>query len=114
MTAGGRPANDAVALFLNAADVTRCDPADKRARDARAAAGGTTLDSINRRWMLNGRRTQDARASGNRDFLDYIDVLLSYREQLTAELQDVEGELRELWAGRAISTAVPGPQEALR
>lgn len=64
--------------------------------------------------MLNGRRTLDARTSDSRDFLDYVDVLLGYREQLTAELRDVEGELRELWAGRAIGAAEPGPQEARR
>ncbi|MGH2633555.1 MAG: hypothetical protein ACRDG3_09105 [Tepidiformaceae bacterium] len=54
------------------------------------------MEATNRRWLLNGRRSA-GEVPGNRGFLDHIDVLLTYREQLAEEMRDVDGQLRQLW-----------------
>jgi hypothetical protein len=54
------------------------------------------MGTTNRRWLLNGRRTGGVSRPRNGDLLDQAQVLLTYREQLLAELDELERQLRTL------------------
>jgi len=56
------------------------------------------MESSNRRWLLNGRRSAPPLVPDGREFLDRVDILLTYRQQLAEELRDVDGQLHRLWA----------------
>jgi len=66
------------------------------------------MEATNRRWLLNERRDIERRDVGDfcpprRGFLDRVDVLLTYRQQLAEELREVDSQLNQLWGERAAS-----------
>jgi hypothetical protein len=54
------------------------------------------MGTTNRRWLLNGRRSARLNRESSTDLLDAAEVLLTYREQLVAELDDLDRQLRSL------------------
>jgi hypothetical protein len=56
------------------------------------------MEPSNRRWLLNGRRSAPPLVPDGREFLDRVDILLTYRQQLAEELRDVDAQLHRLWA----------------
>lgn len=58
------------------------------------------MEDTNRRWLLNGRRAA-AELPRSRGFLEHVDILLTYRQQLAEEIHDVDRQLQRLWGERA-------------
>ena len=54
------------------------------------------MGTTNRRWLLNTYRTRRPSRTRTGDLTDEAEVLLTYREQLVAELSEVDGQLQRL------------------
>ena len=54
------------------------------------------MGTTNRRWLLNARRSGGALPDARADLLDQAEVLLTYRQQLVAELDELDRQLQAL------------------
>ena len=59
------------------------------------------LGTTNRRWLLTNRRRGNATPRQPRAAIDEAEVLLMYRDQLMAEVESVDEQLRALHLGRS-------------